>query len=423
MFEFFLTQDNSFLSPIVGILGGILNALYNFLANFGIENAALCIILFTFIINTLMIPLTIKQQKFSKLSSRMQPELTKITNKYKGKRDEASMQAQQLETRAVYEKYGTNPMAGCLPMLITLPIMFALYRVIYAIPAYVKPINDLYSTIAELTSGNTDAINYLVESVKNLQVVTSGWGEDLVSALNSNNTFIIDVLAKFGRTNWSEFGKFFTGDALNTINVTSVELINVNGFLGGLNIIEAPGFSFPGIIIPILAVATQMIQTKLMANNTPMDPDNPTAASMKTMNTIMPIVSGAFCLFLPIGVGIYWVAGAVFRIIQQIFVNRYLDNTEIVDAMIEKNVEKMKAKREKMGLETNDGKLKSVANTRTSTIKDKAAVGSTSKKSSKKNGNKNQDSSNYKRGEISYEKGSIASIANMLGGSRDDKGE
>lgn len=422
MFDLFLTQDSGFLSPIIGVLGGILNALYNFLANFGIENAALSIILFTFIINTLMIPLTIKQQKFSKLSSRMQPELTKVTNKYKGKRDEASMRAQQVETQAIYEKYGTNPMAGCLPMLITLPVMFALYRVIYAIPAYVQPINDLYTTIANLTTGNEDAIQYLVDNAKDLQVVTSGWGDNLVSALNNNITYIIDILAKFGRTNWSEFSQFFTGDALTTINTTSAELINVNGFLGGLNIIEAPGFSFPGIIVPILAVATQMIQTKLMTSSTQIDPDNPTAASMKTMNTIMPIVSGGFCLFLPIGVGIYWVAGSVFRIVQQILVNHYLDNSTAVDAMIEKNVEKMKAKREKMGLQSADGTLKSVATTRTSTIKEKASVSGTTTKGNKNN-KKNQDSSNYKRGEVSYEKGSIASIANMLGSSRDDKGE
>ena len=88
MFDIYLTQyGGSFLGPIAKVLGMILSAIYNFLSNFGIENAAVSIILFTFLVNLLMLPLTIKQQKFSKMSSKMQPELNKITEKYKGKND------------------------------------------------------------------------------------------------------------------------------------------------------------------------------------------------------------------------------------------------------------------------------------------------------------------------------------------------
>ena len=81
----FLTKQGGFLGPIAWVLGEILNAIYNFVALFGIENIALCIILFTLIVKMLMLPLTIKQQKFSKLSAKMNPEITAINNKYKGK--------------------------------------------------------------------------------------------------------------------------------------------------------------------------------------------------------------------------------------------------------------------------------------------------------------------------------------------------
>ena len=84
MVSVFLTQnDGAILGPIAKVLGLILNAIFEFLSNFGIENAGLCIIIFTFLVNALMIPLTIKQQKFTKLSSKMTPEINKINENTK----------------------------------------------------------------------------------------------------------------------------------------------------------------------------------------------------------------------------------------------------------------------------------------------------------------------------------------------------
>jgi YidC/Oxa1 family membrane protein insertase len=143
-----LTKTGGLLGPIAVILGWIMNAIYEFFHLFGIQNIALSIIIFTFIVRALMLPLTIKQQKFTKLSSRMNPELQKIQAKYKGKKDQDSLRKQQEETQALYEKFGANPTAGCLPILITLPIMFALYYVINNVPAYVDSVKDLYATVA-----------------------------------------------------------------------------------------------------------------------------------------------------------------------------------------------------------------------------------------------------------------------------------
>ena len=104
-----LTKAGGPLSPIASILGYIMNGIYMFFHLFGIQNIALSIIIFTFFVRTLMLPLTIKQQKFSKLSARMNPELQAIQAKYKGKKDEASLRKQQEESQALYQKYGTNP--------------------------------------------------------------------------------------------------------------------------------------------------------------------------------------------------------------------------------------------------------------------------------------------------------------------------
>lgn len=422
VFDIFLTQYNgTFLGPIAWVLGKILNAIYEFLSMFGINNAAVCIILFTFIVNAFMIPLTMKQQKFSKLSSRMAPELSKITAKYKGKKDEASIRAQQAETQAIYEKYGTSPTGGCLPMFVSMFILLALYRVMYAIPAYVDSITDLYKQIAEITQGNPEAMNYLTESVKTLGVTTKGWGSDIGQALanKENINYVIDVLSKFGATTWKDFAGFFSGTDVTTIQNVSSEIMHVNGFLGGLNIIETPmSHPFPGIIIPIVSVITQFVQTKMMTNSNPIDKDNPTAATMNTMNNVMPFVSGGFCLFLPVGLGIYWIAGSVFRIIQQFFVNRYMESVDL-EEMLEKNQEKSQKKRERLGIETSNGSVKSVAQTRTNTMKEKAGA-----TSSKKVNERSKEPSNYTKGEATYTKGSISSIANMLKSSGEkNKGE
>ena len=85
----------------------------------------------------LMLPMQIKQQKFSKLNSVMTPEIQKIQKKYQGKKDQQSQLAQQEEIKAVYDKYGTSPTGSCLQLLIQMPILFALYRVIMNVPAYV----------------------------------------------------------------------------------------------------------------------------------------------------------------------------------------------------------------------------------------------------------------------------------------------
>ena len=89
--------DWPIIKQIAWLLGQVMNGIFNVLSKIGIENIGVCIIIFTIIIYTLMIPLTIKQQKFSKMSAVMQPEIKKIQKKYEGKKDQASMMKQQEE--------------------------------------------------------------------------------------------------------------------------------------------------------------------------------------------------------------------------------------------------------------------------------------------------------------------------------------
>lgn len=407
----FLTQVTGILKPFAWIMGVILDAIYKFVGLFGIHNIALCIFLFTFVVKMLMLPLTIKQQKFTRLSSKMNPELTKIQEKYKGKKDEESMRRQQAETQEVYAKYGTSPMGGCLPLLISIPIMFALYRVIYAIPAYVGEVGNWYGVVADKVigiGGHADAIETFISD--NAIKVTNNLATYAQNSTEYRNS-LIDILAKFSTANWDAFFNTAAFSGISAACVSAVESIKSASNLFGLNILDTPTFkNLWSLIIPVLAVVTQMIQGKM---TTAQQPDNKKEDSamntMKSMNTIMPIMSGVFCLMLPIGVGIYWIASALFTIFQTIFINRYLDHADI-DAMIEKNVEKENKKKEKLGV-VHDNKMAEVAKASTKTY-DTEFDSTSYKKNNKK---RSATASDYKRSNVSYSASSIAANANLLG--------
>ena len=439
----FLSQVSGILGPFAWVMGIILNGIYEFLSIFGIGNIAICIVLFTIVVKMLMLPLTIKQQKGTRLSAKMNPEIQKIQAKYKGKKDQATMQKQQAEMQEVYAKYGTSPMAGCLPLLISLPIMFALYKVIYAIPAYVNDVNSLYDFVASQfmsVQGYAEALKNFIEGHK---ITTTSVGNltTLVPDSDAAKTLLIDIFSKFNTSNWNNFlditkwsgangteifNYFADADGLNKLKDilaqpqltdTINEIKHVNRFFGSMNILDTPGWKIPGILIPIAAAGSQFIQSKMMMTSTPTRNDNtPGGDTMKTMNTVMPVVSGIFCIFMPIGVGIYWIASSVVQIGQQFFINRYFDKVDM-DEIIAKNVEKSNKRKEKLGVVTGN-KMANVAKTSTKVIDAKPEATQSSKAIAKK-----PEASNYKKSEVSYKAGSIAANANILNRNNGDKGD
>lgn len=396
MFHIFLTKGGGFiLGPIEKLLGWVLNYIYIFLTNFGIENVGLSIILFTLLVKTLMIPLTIKQQKSSKVSSAMNPEIMAIQNKYKGKNDEKSRQKMQMETQAVYEKYGTNQLAGCLPNLITLPIMMGLYRVIYKIPAYIEPIKGVYEGIADKLEVIKDAGSAatLVDYAEKVGVKVSDFNEFKDGGILTIN-HAIDILMKFKTEHWDQLALDFSNIG-SQITEGASEILRVNTIPGGLNLLESPvsgiGNLFPGILIPILAVLLQSLQTKLMIAPNTGDDDNPTASSMKAMNKVFPLMSGVFCLILPTGVGLYIISNAGFTVIQQVFINRYMKTVEVED-LIEKNQMKNK-KKPKKKIDFNN-------------IEDSRTISDIAKKSTKSiNSYSNQSSQKYEKQKLEDDNG------------------
>lgn len=350
-----LTQSGGFLGPIAKLLGWIFNFLFELASNFGILNIGLTIILFTIVVKLLMLPLTIKQMKFSKLTNVMNPELQAISKKYKGKTDQDSVMKMQEEQRALYDKYGASPTGGCLQMLIQLPILFALYRVIQNIPAYVSSIKLLFENMLNGANGLMAQTNFATIMSEN------GFTGDFTTV----NT-AIDSMNMFSVAQWEQLKELFPScAALITENVEA--LYNVYDFFG-INLAITPNFTSIAVIIPILTGLTQWIMMRTSGSNNNMDEENPTAQTMKTMNTIMPFMIGFMGFSLPAGLGLYWIATATVSTIQQLALNAYFNRVDM-DELIKKNVEKANAKRAKQGLPPQT--LSTRANTTTKNINSK----------------------------------------------------
>ena len=322
------TQTGGILGPFAWILGKILEFIYDGFAALGIYNIGFCIILFTIVVRMLMLPMTIKQQKFTKLNAAMNPEIQEIQKKYKDKKNQQSQLAMQEEIKSVYDKYGTSPTGSCLQLIIQMPILFALYRVIMNVPAYVKPVKELYlNVLYGLDLSQMKEFFGLNKLAKNLSTAD----------LNS----CIDAMSGYTRGNSSI--KLQSGiklqDILNVSDKAVASKIEQFNNFFGLNLSMSPSTMFNAgmvtivvaLIIPILAGLFQLLSVQLTtkinsAASSANMADNPMAGSMKAMNIMMPLM-----------------AGSLVMILQQIFINLVLKNEDI-DEIIEKNKDKAAAK-------------------------------------------------------------------------------
>lgn len=358
-----LTKSSSFIiGPVSSLLGYLMSGIFYILDKLGIPNIGLSIIIFTIVIYLLLLPLTVKQQKFSKLQAKMSPELKAIQAKYEGRRDNDAIMAMNEEQRAVYRKYGVSPSGSCIQLLIQLPILWALYRVIYNIPAYVPAVKSIFTSLVDGLFAKGEEATELLRGFQSAANLAKQFESESYNFTENaefvKNTFI-DVLNKASTTEWYSIGDKFT-DLSSIVNSTYSEFSELNNFIG-LNIGNSPWYTIQnaggkaGIIIgacviPVLAALFQFLSVKLMpqANNQE-STGNETAdnmmQSMKMMNYTMPLMSAFFCFTLPAGVGLYWVSGSLFRCIQQVLINRHIDKIDF-DEVIRKNQEK-EAKRVK----------------------------------------------------------------------------
>ena len=408
-----LTKSGGFLGPIATVLGYVMSGIFALLVAINIPNIGLAIILFTIVIYMLMFPLTYRQQKFSRMTPLMNPELNAIRDKYKGKQDQASMQRMNEETQMVYAKYGVNPAGSCVQLAIQMLILFPLYRVIMNIPAYVPQVKEVFVELAGKLLTTTGAEKYLTEIAKSIQAMT-------ITKSFTENT-IIDTLYKFRPANWTGLAEQFP-ELSDIIAKTQKTIGGMNNFLGldiantPMNIIKEHAtvwLVIAAVLVPVLAAATQWISVKLsMAGSTQPEGTDQMAGTMKTMNNVMPLMSAFFCLTLPVGMGIYWIMSAVVRTVQTWFINKHLEKVDM-NELLKQNMEKNKKKMEKKGGVTAT-QISQNAAINTRNIENQTQPESRlerAKKLSKEAGNISDDAVQSKK---EYRPGSLAEKANMV---------
>lgn len=404
--------------PIVNWVAEVLGWLMNGIYSIGVHNLGLCIIIFTLVIYAFMTPLQIKQQKFAKMNAVMAPELQNIQKKYRGKKDQNSQLKMQEETMGVYEKYGVSPTGSCLQMLIQMPIFFALYQVIIKIPGYIGGIKDVFaSAVSHITdvSGYSDIIFQFVKdnAIKNSYIPMSG-------KLSSDH--VVDFLYSLSPAQWDKLADVdkFQGFA-DVLNQTADKLHPMQNFLG-LNIADNPwaliqsGWStqhylliLAAVLIPVLAWGTQVLNMKLVqtASNTSNGTPSQMEATMKTMNMFMPLMTAFICFTFPVGIGIYWIIGAVIRSVQQIIINRHLNNMDM-DDFIKKNKAKMDKKKAKLGVTSQNISQQAKMNVRNIEEPKRATIADKSKSV------KNTNTASCTAEVPKTKPGSLASKANMV---------
>lgn len=273
----------AFLAPV---LGPVLKFIYQFVNNYG-----LAIILFSILMKLLILPLNIKQQKSMEEMRKIQPELAKLNKKYQNDKEKL-----QKETMKLYEQHNVNPAAGCLPVLIQFPIIFALYRVINRPMSYIMGLSvETIRKIVEVMQWDIDV------STNNLL---------MMNEIKIAHNMTPEVIAKLGD---------LVPSGLKSIDFT---------FLG-LNLAQTPQLNQFDVlwIIPILAVLTTFLTSKvsMMTQPSATGGAEDTAASMnKGMMLMMPLMTGYFCFMMPSGVGLYWIVNNVLAILQQLWFNRKL---------------------------------------------------------------------------------------------------
>ena len=399
--------------PIIGwvceILGWLINGIYVLLEAIGIPNIGIAIILFTIVIYALLTPTQIKQQKWSKMMTVIQPELQQIQKKYANKKDQASQMKMNEETMALYQKYGVSPTGSCLPLLLQMPILMSLYQVIYYIPGYVGSVRNIFSSLADQimnVSNYSDILKTFVEN-NNIRVFAS-----VGETLTENN--IYDILYVLKPSQWDKLADISQFSGLSDLIArTAEDSASVNMFLS-YNITESPmdllQRGLQAGSVPVLAWFTQWLNYKLMPQSAMADDKKKKGgmeASLRMMNTYMPIVSAFMCLSFSIGIGIYWITGALLRSIQQIVINRHMKAIDI-DELIAKNQEKANKKREKAGLPPQKITQQARQNVRNIEFEERA------EKETQKNQPNVSETTAYYKENTEYAPGSLAAKANMV---------
>lgn len=375
------------ITPLLGYLMKLCYIIFN--------NYGLALIIFTLIIKLITVPFQIKQQKNTARMAKFQPQLKKLQNKYGNNKEKY-----QEEMMKLYTEEGINPMGSCLPMIITMVILFSIIGVVYAPLKYVSNIDgksfSLTSSTSEVISESealvtdtiiiankmdgktyselTDAekeeifktktledggkINGIKikssssdpkKALENVEKVFSEYYPDdkdftkflLDEKKISNRLYLRPQLLMF-KISDNGYGQMF--DVVD--EKINKELKRVDYTFFGIPLSEMPSWTSIYLLIPVSSFLFQLILTFISQRY--QKKNNPTASStgmgMNLILYIMPIFSFYIAFSFPVGLGLYWTLTSFYSLIQTIILNN-IYTPERVEAMIAKESKKKKKKK------------------------------------------------------------------------------
>jgi YidC/Oxa1 family membrane protein insertase len=308
-------EQSAIIRPISIFLGYIMDFLFNIVYRLTAPHSlGIAIILLTIISRLVMLPLAFKSQKSMMAMQKIQPEIEKIKTKYGDNKDPEVQQKMNREIQGLYSKHKVNPLGGCLPMLVQMPIFFALNYMMQQSYIFVRRLGDIYYRLADAILEVPYRFNHLVD------IVMPKVPERLMPFDMSDPSSLVQALNRFNAYDWSTFLSRIPPEYVGSIQEILYQKESIEFFMG-INLKEVSGWAFPGIIIPLMAGLTTFISSWLMQKQ-----QKATTQQNKTMQMMMtygmPIFIGFTTINFPAGVGLYWAVSHVFQIFQQLYVQR-----------------------------------------------------------------------------------------------------
>jgi len=334
------------VGPIARVFGFLIDFLFNMVYFLGSAHSlGFTIILMTIIFRSMMLPLTLKSQKSMIKMRELQPEMNKIKEKYGDTKDPEIVKKRNAEQTALMAKHGANPLSGCLPMLIQMPLFVGLTFIMRQAFLYIGRLRDLYYDLSTAilqvpglisTAGDTPGKlqqmalplipNNILENGARWHnlVVNHGWSPE--AAIDEVGEVILlawpehlsRVLNRFSMDMWYELYEYIPAAQLPNIQTMVNRLMSIESFFG-IHMVEGGGLRWPGILIPLLVGFTMFCSSWLMQQRTH-DPnaDERARLTQRLMLFVMPIVMMVFTVNFPSGVGIFWITSQVYQVAQDV---------------------------------------------------------------------------------------------------------
>ena len=306
------------------ILRWLLDLIYGMIPNYGVA-----IVIFVLIIRMCLLPLDVKSRRGMKRMQEVQPRIDEINKKYAKDKERLNQKMSDL-----YKKEKISPLSGCLPMLLTFPILFAMFAVMREV-ANEKTVEMILGVKAALEAGNMEYrpvlegflwIKNVFQPDSFMSTVVPAASADAmlgVSAFGALTQEMIDEAKAFLVTeqyaNWAA--------AYGNISVYSAPLL--------MWTISIPQ-SFNGLfILPVLSAATQFLASKFMGTNTPQPADQKQNSNQQMMKWMFPLFSLWICASSNAGFALYWVFANIIQVIQQLVINKWIDYSDSKKKLIE----------------------------------------------------------------------------------------